>query len=62
MKGLLDDDNWVDNVKSDKRMSVFYAVRYLPDSFVEKNAPFNRLASKNSIKWYTLRNIANNIR
>ena len=36
----------------------FYAVRYLPDSFVEKNVPFNRLVSKNSIKWYTLRNIA----
>ena len=38
--------------------SVFYAVRYLLDSFVEKNVPFNRLVSKNYIKWYTLRNIA----
>ena len=36
----------------------FYDVRYLPDSFVEKNVPFNRLVSKNTIKWYTLRNIA----
>ena len=60
MKGLLDDDNWVDSAKSDKHMdklglsyvfragvskdefkSVFYAVRYLPHSFVEKNVPFN---------------------
>ena len=39
-------------------LSVFYAVRYFPDSFVEKNVPFNRLVSKNSIKLYTLRNIA----
>ena len=71
MKGLLDDDNWVDNAKSvglscvfcagvskDKFKLVFYAGRYLPELFVEKNVPFNRWVSKNSIKWYTLRNIA----
>ena len=45
-------------VAKDEFKSVFYAVRFLPDSFVEKNVPFNRLVSKNSIKWYTLRNIA----
>ena len=41
-----------------KKNLIFYAVRYLLDSFVEKNVPFNRLVSKNYIKWYTLRNIA----
>ena len=45
-------------VSKDEFKSVFYAVRYLPDSFVEKNVPFNRLVNKNSIKWYTLRIIA----
>ena len=45
-------------VSKDAFKSVFYAVRYLPDSFEEKNVPFNRLVSNNSIKWYTLRNIA----
>ena len=45
-------------VSKDEFKSVNYAVRYLPDSFVEKNVPFNRLVSKNFIKWYTLRNIA----
>ena len=40
--------------KKNLEIRVFYAVRYLPDSFVEKNVLFN----KNSIKWYTLRNIA----
>ena len=39
-------------VSKDEFQSVFYAVRYLPDSFVEKNVPFNRLVSKNSMKWY----------
>ena len=45
-------------VSKDEFKSVFYAVGYIPNSFVEKNVPFNRLVSKNSIKWYTLRNIA----
>ena len=79
MKGFLDDDNWVDNAKSDKHMDKFGAVicilclcvkRQIRVSFlcreissrffVEKNVPFYRLVSKNSIKWYrpTLRNIA----
>ena len=35
-------------VSKDKFKLVFYAVRYLPDSFVEENVPFNRLVSKNS--------------
>ena len=43
-------------VSKDEYKSVSYAVRYLPD--VEENVPFNRLVSKNSIKRYTLRNIA----
>ena len=45
-------------VSKDEFKSVFYDVRYLSDLFVEKNVPFNRLVSKNSVKWYTLRNIA----
>ena len=45
-------------VSKDEFKLVFYAVRYLLDSFVEKNVQFNRLVSKNSIKWYTLCNIA----
>ena len=43
-------------VSKDEYKSVSYAVRYLPD--VEENEPFNRLVSKNSIKRYTLCNIA----
>ena len=35
-------------VSKDKFKLVFYAVRYLPDSFVEENVPFNILVSKNS--------------
>ena len=72
--GVLDDDNLVDEAKTDKLMdklglsyvfcagvskdefkSVCYAVRYIPDSVVEKNVPFNRLVSKNCLIWYILR-------
>ena len=35
--------------------AVFSGVRYVPDSVVEKNVPFNRVASKKCLKWYTLR-------
>ena len=34
-----------------------YAVRYLPDSFVENSVLFNRLVSKHCFKWYSLLNI-----
>ena len=40
-------------VSKDELRSVFHAVNYLPDSFVEKNVPFNRLVSKNFIMVYT---------
>ena len=45
-------------VSQDEFKSVCYAVRYIPDSVVEKNVPFNILVSKNCLKWYTLRNNA----
>ena len=35
--------------------AVCSGVRYVPDLVVEKNVPFNRVASKNCLKWYTLR-------
>ena len=35
--------------------AVCSGVRYVPDSVVEKNVPFNRVASKKCLKWYTLR-------
>ena len=77
MTGVLDDDNLVDEGKTDRLMeklglsyvffagvskdefkSVCYAVRYILDSFVETNVQFNRLVSKNCLKWYELRNNA----
>ena len=38
-------------VSKDEFKLVFFAERYIPYSFVEKNVPFNRLVNKNSIKW-----------
>ena len=35
--------------------AVCSGARYVPDSVVEKNVPFNRVASKKCLKWYTLR-------
>ena len=45
-------------VSKEEFKSVVYAVGYLPELFVEKNVPFNKLVSKNSRKWHTLCNNA----